>query len=57
MRRRTVTLKDVARAANVSPSTASEALSGTGRMTEATRAAARRCCRPGSAGGSPRRTG
>ena len=39
MRRQTVTLKDVARAANVSPSTASQALSGTGRMTEATRRA------------------
>ncbi|MFI7275107.1 LacI family DNA-binding transcriptional regulator [Streptomyces sp. NPDC049879] len=37
MRRQTVTLKDVARAANVSPSTASEALSGGGRMTAATR--------------------
>ncbi|WP_159001435.1 LacI family DNA-binding transcriptional regulator [Streptomyces sp. SBT349] len=39
MRRQTVTLKDVARAAQVSLSTASEALSGTGRMTEATREA------------------
>ncbi|WP_183091443.1 LacI family DNA-binding transcriptional regulator [Streptomyces radicis] len=39
MRRQTVTLKDVARAAQVSLSTASEALSGTGRMTETTRRA------------------
>ncbi|WP_067226519.1 LacI family DNA-binding transcriptional regulator [Streptomyces sp. NBRC 109706] len=42
MRRQTVTLKDVARAANVSPSTASQALSGTGRMTDATRRAVAR---------------
>jgi DNA-binding LacI/PurR family transcriptional regulator len=37
MRRHAVTLEDVARAAKVSRSTASEALSGTGRMTQATR--------------------
>ncbi|MDT0318893.1 LacI family DNA-binding transcriptional regulator [Streptomyces millisiae] len=45
MRRQAVTLKDVARAAKVSPSTASEALSGTGRMTEATREAVIRAAR------------
>jgi DNA-binding LacI/PurR family transcriptional regulator len=39
MKRQAVTLKDVARAANVSRSTASDALSGTGRMTDATRQA------------------
>lgn len=41
VRSRHVTLADVARAAGVSPSTASEALAGRGRISEATRAAIR----------------